>query len=149
PNFYNTETRYIKQCINFLRNLQYFDPSPAILRDRARAKTAKRMGDRGENFAALIKTIIADEGEKTAFISWLKEFSNYRLEDIGILEGALGESLFTIKEAAINYPASILGDGFLKFAAITAAFFQPQPPAILLIENVDSGFHPQSLRVLV
>lgn len=149
PNCSDTNVGYIKQFINFFSNLQYFDPSPAILRDYARAKTAKRMGDRGENFAALIKTIIADESEKAAFISWLKELTNHRLDDICILDGALGESLFAIKEGEINYPAPILADGFLRFAAITAAFFQPQPPAITIVENIESGLHPRNLRVLV
>ncbi|MBC6421441.1 MAG: AAA family ATPase [Hormoscilla sp. SP12CHS1] len=140
---------YIKACIRTLSNMQHLTPSPAILRNYSQTRTAKRMGDRGENFAALVQTIIAESTEKSAFLSWLKEFMPSGIDDICILSGALGEPLFALKEGDINYPAPILSDGILRFAAITAAFFQPDPPALLIIEEVEHSIHPNSLRVLV
>jgi predicted ATPase len=37
----------------------------------------------------------------------------------------------------------------LRFAAITAAFFQPDMPGILTIEEVENGIHASRLRLLV
>lgn len=139
----------IEQCIRTLSNTQHLDPSPAILRDYSQAHIAKRMGERGENFAALVKTIIANITEKSAFVSWLKELTPTELDDISILSGALGESLFALKEGDINYPAPILSDGTLRFAAITAAFFQTDLPDILTLEEIENGLHPTRLRLLV
>jgi predicted ATPase len=65
------------------------------------------------------------------------------------LYGALGESLFALKEGDIDYPAPILSDGTLRFAAITAAFFQPDLPEILTLEEIENGLHPTRLRLLV
>ena len=54
----------IQQCIQALSDTQRLDPIPAILRQYAQAQAVRRMGEHGENFAALIKTIIADEKMK-------------------------------------------------------------------------------------
>jgi len=139
----------IEQCIRTLSNMQHLDPSPAILRGYSQAHTAQRMGERGENFAALVKTIITDVTEKSAFVSWLKELTPTELDDVSILSGVLGESLFALKEGKIYYPAPILSDGTLRFAAITAAFFQPDLPEILTLEEIENGLHPTRLRLLV
>jgi predicted ATPase len=139
----------IAVCMLSLGNTQHLDPSPAILRSYSQAHTARRMGERGENFAALVKTIITNVTEKSAFVSWLKELTPAELDDVSILSGALGESLFALKEGDIDYPAPILSDGTLRFAAITAAFFQPDLPQLLTLEEIENGLHPTRLRLLV
>lgn len=107
------------------------------------------MGERGENFAALIEAISADEKTRSAYVSWLKQLTPAEVDDVLVLKGALGEPLFAIKEGGIEYPAPILSDGTLRFAAITAAFFQPDMPDILTIEEIENGIHPSRLRLLV
>lgn len=144
------ETRKaIDLCVKSLSNSQRIDPLPALLREYAQAQLVTRMGERGENFAALINTIIADEKLKSAYLSWLRQLTPIELDDIAVLHGALGEPLFAVKEGAIPYPAPILSDGTLRFAAITAAFFQPDFPSILTIEEIENGIHPSRLRLLV
>lgn len=54
-----------------------------------------------------------------------------------------------MRDGNINYPAPILSDGTLKFAAITAAFFQPDMPDFITIEEIENGIHPNRLRLLV
>ncbi|MFL6233124.1 MAG: AAA family ATPase, partial [Thermoanaerobaculia bacterium] len=61
----------------------------------------------------------------------------------------LGEPLFALREGARVSPAPILSDGTLSFAAITAAFFQPDMPDIITIEEIENGIHPTRLRLLV
>lgn len=146
-------TNFAREVILWLReaisNTQRIDPAPAILRDYSQAHTAKRMGERGENFAALINAIQSDERTRSAYVSWLKQLTPTELDDVTVLEGALGEPLFAIKEGSVVYPAPILSDGTLRFAAITAAFFQPDMPGILTIEEIENGIHPSRLRLLV
>lgn len=148
-NCSNDHIEMIALCMLTLSNTQHLDPSPAILRGYSQAHTAQRMGERGENFAALVKTIITDVTEKSAFVSWLKELTPTELDDVSILYGALGESLFALKEGDIDYPAPILSDGTLRFAAITAAFFQPDLPEIITLEEIENDLHPTRLRLLV
>ncbi|MGH7496304.1 MAG: AAA family ATPase [bacterium] len=139
----------IDYCLRALSNTQNVNPVPTILRDYSRAEFVQRMGERGENFAALIKAIAASSQTKAAFVSWLQQLTPTEVDDVKILSGALGEPLFALIERNQEYPAPILSDGTLRFAAITAAFFQPDLPDILTIEEIENGIHPSRLRLLV
>ncbi|MDP8240079.1 MAG: ATP-binding protein [Candidatus Hatepunaea meridiana] len=132
-----------------LIDIQRFDPLLSILRTYSKSAYAKRMGDHGENFAALVNTIISDEYTKSAYLSWLKQLTPTELDDVTVLSGALGEPMFATVERGVKYPAPILSDGTLRFAAITAAFFQPDMPHIITIEEIENGIHPSRLRLLV
>jgi len=145
----DNDRELIETCIHALSNMQRFDPSPAILREYSQAQTARRMGERGENFAALLKTISSDDKLRSAYVSWLKQLTPFEVDDVTILSGALDEPLFAIKERGNIYPAPILSDGTLRFAALTAAFFQPVMPDIITIEEIENCIHPSRLRLLV
>jgi predicted ATPase len=148
-NCISTHREAIESVTRALSNTQKIDPSPAILREYSQAQTVRRMGERGENFAALINAIQSDEKTRSAYVSWLKQLTPTELDDVTVLKGALGEPLFAIRESGVEYPAPILSDGTLRFAAITAAFFQPDMPDILTIEEIENGIHPSRLRLLV
>lgn len=139
----------IQSCIRALSNTQRIDPVPALLREYSQAPSVRRMGERGENFAALVRTILRDQRSKAAYVSWLQKLTPTEVEDVTVLSGALGEALFALKERGIDYPAPILSDGTLRFAAITAAFFQPDMPNLLTIEEIENAIHPTRLRLLV
>ncbi len=145
----DSDREMIEGCIHALSNMQRIDPSPAILRDYSQTQIVKRMGERGENFAALLKGISSDDKLRSAYVSWLRQLTPSEVDDITVLQGALGEPLFAIKEHGGIYPAPILSDGTLRFAAIAAAFFQPEMPDILTIEEIENGIHPSRLRLLV
>ncbi len=132
-----------------LANMQRIDPSPAVLRSYSQAHEIRRMGERGENFAALIRTLCADPKTKEAYLSWLRELRPREVDDVATLSGAVGEPLFMLKEGGREFPAPVLSDGTLRFAAITAALFQPDMPAVMTIEEIENGIHASRLRLLV
>lgn len=132
-----------------LANMQRIDPSPALLRSYSQAHEIRRMGERGENFAALIRTLCADPKTKEAYLSWLRELRPREVDDVATLSGAVGEPLFMLKEGGREFPAPVLSDGTLRFAAITAALFQPDMPAVMTIEEIENGIHASRLRLLV
>jgi len=139
----------VESCIQTLSNLQRLDPTPNVLRDYSQAQAVKRMGNRGENFAAVVRAILADEGARSAYVSWLSQLTPTQPEDVEVLHGALGEALFAVKERGVVYPAPILSDGTLRFAAIAAAFLQPDMPDVLTIEEIENSIHPSRVRLLV
>ncbi len=139
----------IETFVRALSNSQRIDPQPSLLRTYSTAERVRRMGDRGENFAALINAIYKDEGTRSAYVAWLKQLTPTEVEDITVLKGALNEPLFALREAGRDLPAQILSDGTLRFAAIAAAFFQPDMPNLLTIEEIENGIHPSRLRLLV
>jgi predicted ATPase len=71
------------------------------------------------------------------------------VDEIKILKGAVEEPLFALVEGGRDVPASVLSDGTLRFAAITAAFFQPDMPGVMTIEEVENGIHASRVRLLV
>jgi predicted ATPase len=144
-----SDRRLAAACFTALADVQRLDPSPEVLREYSAAQRATRMGEHGENFAALVSSIISDEGNKTAYLEWLRELSPADVDDVLVLEGALKEPLFAVKEGGKTFPAQVLSDGTLRFAAIAAAFFQDSIPAVLTLEEIEKGIHPNRLRLLV
>jgi predicted ATPase len=138
-----------KACVKLLRNMQRLSPIPAILREYGQLSLANRMGESGENFASLVKSILASKEKGTAYVSWLRDLLSSEAEDIEILSGAVGEPLFALRRGNLVFPAHILSDGTLRFAALVAAFFQPDMPDIITIEEIENGIHPARLRLLV
>jgi predicted ATPase len=107
------------------------------------------MGDHGENFAALIRAILKDPALGSAYTSWLKELTPTELDSIEIREGVVSDFMFALRRNGVDYPAPVLSDGTLRFAAVAAAFFQPEPPQLLMLEEIEDGLHPTRLQLLV
>ncbi len=120
-----------------------------MLQEYSRVPHVRRIGEHGENFAALIRAICLDKRTKGAYLSWLQELRPEEVEDVGTLEGVEGDTLFMLRENGRKFSARALSEGTLRFAAITAAFFQPDMPGIMTIEEIESGIHPSRLRLLV
>jgi hypothetical protein len=139
----------IETLSRLLSDVQLLDPSPAILRGYSTPQMAGRMGERGENFAALVKSILGDERNAAAYDSWLKQLTPAELDKVELMYGALREPLFAVKKNGHRIPAPLLSDGTLRFAALAAAFFQPDMPHTLLIEEIENGIHPTRLRLLI
>lgn len=144
-----TDAEAVADLADLLANTQRIDPSPAILRGYSQAHSIQRMGENGENFAALVKTLCQDSRAKDAYLSWLRQLRPAEVDDVGTLSGAVGEPLFMLKEGGREFPAQVLSDGTLRFAAITASFFQPDMPAVMTIEEIENGIHASRVRLLV
>lgn len=132
-----------------LADMQRIDPMPLQLRMYSQAHSIQRMGERGENFAALVRAILDDPDTKAAYLSWLQQLRPDAVDDVDTLSGAVGEPMFMLRENGRSFPAPVLSDGTLRFAAIAAALFQPDMPAMMMIEELENGVHPDRLRLLV
>ena len=132
-----------------LASAQSLDPMPARLRSYADDPRARRMGEHGENFAALVDWLCQNEETRQAYLSWLQELRPEEVSQVGVLRGAVSEPLFMLREGDRELPAPVLSDGTLRFAALAAAFFQPDMPQIMTIEDVENGVHPSRLRLIL
>ena len=138
-----------REVAALLADTQRVEPSLSVLRQYSAAHDVRRMGDQGEDFAALVKVICEDAQIKDAYLSWLRELRPEEVDDVSTLSGGMGESLFVLRENDREFPATVLSDGTLRFAAIVAAFFQPEMPRVMTIEEIENGIHPSRLRLLV
>lgn len=130
-------------------NAQHVDSTPEVLRGYSLHARAKKMGDHGENFAAVVRMICEDERTKDAYLAWLRQLRPEEVEDVGTLSGAVGEPMFMLRENGREFPAPVLSDGTLRFAAITAAFFQNDMPGLMTIEEIEKGIHASRVQVLL
>ena len=132
-----------------LANIQPVGPELSTLRDYSRVAEVQRMGERGEDFAALVQVICKDNKAKEAYLSWLRQLRPEEIDDVGVLLGAMKEPLFALRENGREFPAAILSDGTLRFAALAAAFFQSDMPELMTIEEVENGIHASRSRLLL
>ena len=132
-----------------LANVQRMDIAPETLRSYSQPTPAQRMGNRGENFAALVKTICEEPATKDAYLSWLRQLRPEDVDDVGTLTGAVGEPMFMLREKGREFPAPVVSDGTLRFAAITAMFFQPAMPSTVVIEEIENGIHASRVQLLL
>jgi len=144
-----TDAERAAEVARLLADMQRLDPSPAVLREYSRAHQVQRMGERGENFAALVSALGSDAAARDAYLSWLRQLRPEEVDDVVILKGAVGEPLFALREGGHDYPAPVLSDGTLRFAAIAAALFQPDMPSLVTIEELENGIHAGRVRLLV
>ena len=132
-----------------LANIQPVEPESPMLRAYSQVSDVQRMGDRGENFAALVQTICKDERTKDAYLSWLRQLRPEEIDDVGGRQGAMDEPLFVLQENGREFPAAVLSDGTLRFAALAAAFVQPDMPDLITIEEIENGIHASRARLLL
>lgn len=152
--FDSEHSAYDLLAVRELASQTHLDPLPRVLRRYARLSDRVALGDDGDSFAAVVDGIVRNPEAKQVFLSWLGTLRPEEISDVAALPGADPKHrLFALKEAresheAWTYAAS-LSDGTLRFAAILAACLQARPPALLAIEEADTGIHAERLRVLV
>ena len=132
-----------------LARIRRVEPEMRFLRDYARVGKVRNLGDQGENFAAVVKAICDNKNDKDVYLSWLRELRPEQVDDVGVLSGAVGEPLFMLRENGRELPAMVLSAGTLRFAAVVAAFFQPDMPSVMALEEIENGVHANRLRMLL
>ncbi len=139
----------IKSWKDRLNSVQFLTLDPQTLRQYGTTPQPRQIGEFGKDFASVIAAICADAKSKSAYLSWLKELTPAEVENVGTLPGVGHDRMFFIKEEGREFEARVLSDGTLRFAAIAAAFFQPDMPRIMAIEETENGIHASRLRLLV
>jgi len=125
-----------------------------------RARTASRIPTRNEPLAA-------DASNLAAFLltmannypsEWGRLIEDARavlpqVQDIEFLypSGAAHEVVVALKEAGLRIPTQLADAsyGTIRLLGILALLYDPDPPALTCIEEVDHGLHPQALELLV
>ena len=123
------------------------DPSPTVLRESTQAEGVDRIGDHGENFAALVQSICGIPEYKDSLLWWLQQLLSDQVEDVGTIRGSTGESMFMVRDQSGHIPATALGDGTLQFAALLATVLQPEKPSMITLDTVEMAIHPNRLRL--
>ena len=131
-----------------LASILPWNPSPVVLRQYSRPEPAPRIGDNGENFAALVQSLCRSPGYKDSFLWWLQQLLSDQVEDVGTTRRPTGESIFNLSIQHKDFPATVLSDGTLRFAALLATLLQPEKPSLISLDAVDTAVHANRIRLL-
>ena len=133
-----------------LASVQQLDPLPHILREQCLPnQEVPRMGDHGKGFLALVHAICRDEAASDQYFSWMREFLSKGGGDLTSALSALSEVSSLSPGVDSRVELAALSDGTLRFAALVAAFFQPDMPEIMLIDEIETSIHAGQVRLLV
>lgn len=109
----------------------------------------KILSDRGENLSSVLQTISRDEHAWAALLGWLRELTPQDVTSVEFTADQEGKILAHLLERdGKRISAYSASDGTLRFLAILAAVFSPEPTGLYFFEEIENGVHPTRLHLL-
>ncbi|MFI5455799.1 MAG: AAA family ATPase [Isosphaerales bacterium] len=109
------------------KDFGFLDLSPPQMRIPSQPGQT-RLGDRGENLSSVLAAICADASRKEILLEWVRKLSPMGVDDLLFDQDAAGRILLRLVEKdGRSVSALSASDGTLRFLAILAALFGPEP----------------------
>lgn len=142
--------RFAEDVTATLADMRFLDQFPEKMRNPSFPGQAM-LGDSGENLPTVLKSIWEDAQLQQTLRDWLRELTPMDVADFEFPADSLsGRIQLVIVEAngrrVSGYAAS---DGTLRFLAMLAALLGPNPSGLYFFEEIENGFHPSRLHLLV
>lgn len=140
-----------------LRRFEDFNPDPSAMRAFGqladpgdRLAFPPQLGTNGANLSAVLYDQCRTPIKRRALVDWLAELCAPEIADLDFIEvRELNEVLAVLIERdGTRVSVRSLSDGTLRFLGLLLAIRTAQPGSVLLVEDIDMGFHPTRLRVL-
>lgn len=108
---------------------------------------AQSIGKEGANFQDLVTFLETQELDvHLKFLSFLRKFEkNSGFVQFDMVHGMELQWVFDVSGKLVDFPTHKVSDGFLKAAAIALVCSMEQPPAIVMIEEVENGINQRNL----
>ena len=121
-------------------------------RERMRAadplKEGRRIGPMGEDLAAFLNTVKAEEPELFGCVEGELAAMMPRFDGIRTEVNELGEVELRVTERGVAMPARLLSDGTLRLLGLLALTAIVEPPALAGIEEPEAGVHPRLIPMV-
>lgn len=140
-----------RQFVDFLSEIYYLDPQVDLAREPAR-RTEDGIDAKGSNLASALLNL--KERDSDAFAALVRDMRACLpgLTDIttDVIGGAAAQVVVRLREAGISRPVDLADASFgtVRLLTILTALHEPDPPRLLIIEEVDHGLHPYALDVM-
>jgi hypothetical protein len=123
--------------------------TPERMRGYAQKQVAA-FGAEGENISPLLWKLCREEESRREWVDWLSEFCAPEIQDIDFIETELGDVMLVLVEKdGTRTPARSLSDGTLRFLGMLVALRTALPGSIIMLEEPETGLHPQRIHLLV
>ena len=135
--------------IHELKAFRFLDLSPTQMRIPSQPGQTI-LGDRGENLSSVLAAICNDASTKETLLAWVRKLTPMDVSDLRFDQYAADRILLRLVEKdGQSISALSASDGTLRFLAILAAIFGPEPASFYFIEELEHGIHPTRLGLLV
>lgn len=138
-----------RRMLRVLRSMRFLDLAPEAMRQPS-IPGQEILGDRGENLSSVLLAICDDIRLKQAVLEWVRQLTPLDVKDFEFNADQTGKVLVSLVESdgrkTSAYSAS---DGTLRFLAMIAALYGPQPASFYFFEEIDNGIHPTRLYLLL
>jgi predicted ATPase len=135
--------------VDELRSFRFLDLSPSQMRIPSQPGQTT-LGDRGENLSSVLAAVCADGSKKETLLAWIRKLTPMDVDDLVFDAYSAGRIILSLKEKDGRIvSAESASDGTLRFLAILAAIFGPEPATFYFIEELENGIHPTRLGLLV
>lgn len=138
-----------------LASFRVFDVRVDAARRPARFPRAgsEALDDDASNLASFLLTLKSRDGEAWARLVEDATRVLPQLEDLDFEypSGASREVVVVLKERGLRKPTQLADAsyGTIRLLGLLALLYDPEPPALTCVEEIDHGLHPQALHLLV
>ena len=138
-----------RSVLHELKDFRFLDLSPSQMRIPSQPGQTT-LGDQGENLSSVLFATCADASKKRVLLEWVRKLTPMDVDDLHFDEDAAGRLLLRLVEKdGRSVSALSASDGTLRFLAILAALFGPEPASLYFIEEIENGIYPTRLSLLV
>ncbi|MGW4549924.1 AAA family ATPase [Streptomyces violaceorubidus] len=137
-----------------LSSFRVFDVNVTAARQPIRARSIKagRLESHAENLAAFLVQLSMDE-ERWKLLTRdarriLPQLDAIEFEQVG---GFTDRLAVVLREHGLRRPTPLVDASFgtVRLLGLLAMLYDPQPPALTCVEEIDHGLHPQALELIV
>lgn len=139
-----------------LASLRVFDVDVPAARRASRVprdREYRRLEDDAGNLSAFLLSLMQTQEEswRRLVADAVSVLPNLRDIRFDFLSGAALEVVVVLEEEGLRRPTQLADAsyGTVRLLGLLALLYDPDPPAITCIEEVDHGLHPQALELLV
>ena len=127
-----------------LSDVTFVDPRPSLMRGYS-LKSEQHLNEDGNNLSGVLYNLCRSQKGAAELLDFIRALPEQNIKEIDFIPTPRGEFMVTLSETFGNrnrkYDATLLSDGTLRVLAIGAAVLSA-PPGLVVIEEIDSGVHP-------
>lgn len=142
----------LRSLAQALQGLYFAAPTTSEMREFVEllppGKWSMPLLENGQNLSAALYELCRDESTRREIVDWLVEFCAPEIADLDFETTESGFVMLRVKERdGTVVSARSMSDGTLRFLSLLVAMRGHQ--SMTVVEDLDSGFHPSRLRLLV
>jgi predicted ATPase len=147
-------TETVQEYQRVLKNVLFFDPVPAQMRNYSQKSDYKILEENGINLSSVLFHLWENQpNRQQEILHFIQSLPEQAIDGLDFLVGPRDEVMVRLSETFGNTQrfceAALLSDGTLRVLAIAAAMFSATEGSLIVIEEIDNGVHPSRAKHLL